>query len=134
MTKQLRHYEIDKIIPQLRKLGIGFADFHSGNMMKRGTQYVINDLGRSRSGGAEPPVLERIVRLVLKELDSPTPGNFSGLGGTQTGLRGGSSAWSAPIDCNDEDEEEEPLWQNQLRGLQQIDRRSPDEIPKSLRR
>ncbi len=132
--KLLKHYEIDKIIPQLRKLGIGFADFHSGNMMKRGTQYVINDLGRSRSGGTEPPMLERVVSLVLKELDSPTPGNFSGLGGSQTGLRGGSSSWSAPIDCNDEDEEEEPLWQNQLRALQPIDRRSPDEIPKSLRR
>lgn len=131
----MRHFQMDKIIPQLRKIGIKFGDFHSGNLMKRGDQYVINDLGRSKSAGQEPPVLEIVEGAFLRELGVPSPGNFGGLGGTQTSLRGGSSGWSSPMDrITADDEEDEVLWQNQLRGMQPVDRRDPDEVPASLRK
>lgn len=127
--KLMKHYQIDKILEQLRHLGIKFADFHSGNLMKRGSTFVINDIGRSRSTGDEPPVLEGLVETILAELAGGSAGSSMGMGGSTMNVRGGSSAWSAPRKMADDAEEE--LWQNQLVGLQPIDRRKPEDVPKS---
>ncbi len=62
-------FSIDTIIPELRALRIEFADFHGKNMMKRGSDFVINDLGQSNSpGGPTPPVLENLVESLIGSL------------------------------------------------------------------
>jgi hypothetical protein len=101
---QLKHFQIDKIIPQLKHLGIDFGDFHSGNLMKRGPLYVINDIGRSRSGGAEPPVLERAIEHIVKEM-----GPFTGIGDSHSGLSAGSSSWSSAKSRVRDDDRDEPV-------------------------
>ncbi len=52
-------FNVGVIVDELRGMQIKFADFHGKNMMKRGGTFVINDLGKGRSPGAQPPVLER---------------------------------------------------------------------------
>lgn len=107
----LEHFSIPEICKELSSKGISFFDYHSENLMKRGSTYVINDLGRSdMKGGAEPPLLEKIAESVLDEF-----GPFSGPGNTAVGAKAGRSAWSASINQVDPDSEE--LWQNQLKRL-----------------
>ena len=49
------------IADDLHAAGVKFLDYHVGNIMKRGSQFVIIDLGLSQvaGGGQEPPVLEK---------------------------------------------------------------------------
>jgi hypothetical protein len=58
----LKKYDIDKMMDELYQRGIGFHDYHAGNIMKRGSgTYVIADLGVSYvPDGVEPPVMERV--------------------------------------------------------------------------
>lgn len=77
-------YQMPEIVRDLRSMGVQFADFHSGNVMKRGDTYVINDLGKSKSPAqADPPMLETssvlqaIVEVVVEDALSklgPTTG------------------------------------------------------------
>lgn len=49
-----------KIAANLHKAGIQFHDYHEGNLMMRGHELVVVDLGKSKVvGGAPPPVVER---------------------------------------------------------------------------
>lgn len=64
----MKKYGVDEMIRDLRSAGISFTDYTAGNLMKRAGQYVINDLGKSRTNGAEPPRLERLVRDIGKSL------------------------------------------------------------------
>ena len=90
----LRRFQLDKMLQELRGADVKFYDFHSGNIMKRGSTYVVIDLGRSDSGGAQPPVIERVVEMVLAEIGVTMA---SGPGSSQTGLRGGTSGWAAGV-------------------------------------
>lgn len=128
---EMKRFNMDKIIPQLRRLGIQFADFHSGNLMKRGGQYVIADLGVSQSRGPMPPVLEGIVKKIIEDMGGYTGGAMYGRGGATCGPKGGSSPWSSPMDMmtDDDVEDENPeehLWQKQLTQLQPIGRHKAD--------
>jgi len=116
--KTAEHFKLREMIQDLKSLGIEFSDFHSGNVMKRGNDYVINDLGRSGGGldksgikhleSKNPDdVLESITEMVISEL-----GAMNGYGFSQTGLNAGSSAVSRFKNRVDPDSEE--LWQNQL--------------------
>lgn len=61
-------FDMDGMFKELASQGIEFADYHPGNMMKRGSDYVVIDLGMSRSPGAEPKALEGIVKGVVESL------------------------------------------------------------------
>jgi cytidyltransferase-like protein len=105
----LRKFQMDRIIPELRQLGIKFLDFHGENMMKRGSDYVINDLGLSESRGKEPPLLE-ILRRALLENPISTLGGASPTNG---------SAWSRPWGHlhDPDDEDDDGWWQRDLKRL-----------------
>ncbi len=124
VTALLKKFNVDKMITELRQLGIGFSDFHAGNVMKRGSQYVINDIGRSRSKGGEPPVLEKMVVSALEEIG----GGFAPMGQSMTGVNAGSSDWSSgDRRMTDDDEPGEIQWQNKLtRVLPPPNRGTPD--------
>lgn len=115
----MRKFNIDLMIADLRSLGINFADFHGDNVMKRGSTYVINDIGRSRSKGAEPPIFERIISKIVEAISS-TGGTMYGTPGShQVGARSGSSGWSAPShNMTDDDDEGQGYWQKNLKNLQ----------------
>jgi len=89
---QLRKFNVDRMIDELRSMGVQFADYHEGNIMKRGGHFVITDLGKAVAFGGNPPVLERSARPAFNEAStgfSPTD-----LGGQHVGAKAGSSAWS----------------------------------------
>lgn len=119
----MKKFQMDKMLQELKANGITFYDFHSGNMMKRGGQYVVTDLGRSNSRGTEPPVMEAIVEAILQEIGITF--NTNSPGGTQAGLRAGSSGWSSPQEMYNDDDvrlaREEPdefaMWSDQLKGF-----------------
>lgn len=72
-TAFLKHYNIDKIMSDLKKAGIGFADYHSGNIMKRENTFVINDLGRSDVQlNKEPAKLEGVIYEALSNIGGVT--------------------------------------------------------------
>lgn len=85
-------YQIPEMMRELHGLGVKFADYHGGNLMKRGPTYVINDLGRSESPSKKrPPTLDNVVAEVVGKLvEQP----FDGIGNSMTGVRAGSSAVS----------------------------------------
>jgi hypothetical protein len=129
-----RKYQVPEILKDLGRLGITFYDLHEGNLMKRGGSYVVTDLGRSDSGGAEPPVLERIISSVLDSLLEAGPSganaaNFTQPGGQSSSTKGGSSAWSSGAgNMTPEDEEEGNDRYNKFsRRLQPITHGHPDE-------
>jgi uncharacterized protein YqgV (UPF0045/DUF77 family) len=105
-------FKVPEMMKELHSLGIKFADYHGGNMMKRGAEFVINDLGRSESPSKiEPPKLGEIVNKVVESLLREFAMSNAG-----TGMAAGSSAWSShknPVDPNSKE-----LWQNQLDDLQ----------------
>lgn len=113
----MKKYNLDKIIPELRSVGIQFADFHSGNMMKRGSVYVINDLGHSRGADKEPVTLEGIIEHVMTEL-AGGGAMFTGPGSADTTLRRGSSAWSSHMSKITDPEDETGDRTHGMRGLQ----------------
>jgi hypothetical protein len=90
----LKKFQFEEILKDLKSADVQFYDFHPGNLMKRGSTYVITDLGRADSRGAEPPIMEKIVETIIKEIGVTF--TTSGPGGTQTGTRAGSSGWSSP--------------------------------------
>lgn len=52
-------FHIDKIHQSLMDVGIHFHDYHSGNLMMRGNEYVLIDPGLSKvTNGEDPPILE----------------------------------------------------------------------------
>ncbi len=58
--RTLERYQLPEMMDEVMRRGIGFHDYHSGNIMKRGSDYVIADLGVSKAHDAlDPPVLER---------------------------------------------------------------------------
>lgn len=71
----LDKFNIGDMHDELVNYGIEFSDFYGGNVMKRGSNYVINDLGRSGgSGQNEPPrnlehVMREEIRRLVEEVD-----------------------------------------------------------------
>ena len=58
-----------QINDELHSLNIVFLDFHGENVMKRGSDYVMIDLGAaSKSPGTEPPTLEKVVKETISGL------------------------------------------------------------------
>lgn len=113
IDKTLRKFKIPEMFKDLRTLGITFSDYHEGNVMKRGSEYVINDLGRSEGGLAQDiPDLEEIVSATIREV------LFAGPGNTQVGTRAGSSMQSRPLHPEDPDTQE--IWQDKLPNMQPI--------------
>jgi len=55
---QLEDLEMNDMVDQLNTANVEFEDYHPGNIMMRGTNFVITDLGFSQSPGADPDVLE----------------------------------------------------------------------------
>ncbi len=118
-------YKVPEMMKELRSAGIKFADYHSGNLMKRGSQYVINDIGRSKTTSqSEPPTLGEIVEMIIGSLKNESP-FAGGFGSTQSGVQAGSSAWSSSKNRPDPNVPE--LWQNQLTDLQTFHSGSADE-------
>ena len=94
VEETLTRFNLPGIMKDLKTAGIEFVDFHSGNIMKRGGKYVINDLGRSDSTStAQPPKLktEDVIVDVFQKLFEDA---FTGLGRSGTGMKAGSSQWS----------------------------------------
>lgn len=123
IERGLKKYQIDQMMAELKQANIMFADYKGDNIMKRGGEYVLSDPG-GRTNGGEPPVLEKIMETIISEIGiTMTPG--SGPGGTQAGLRAGSSGWSSPQNMfTDEDvaayqeaPEEFELWSDKLKGV-----------------
>jgi hypothetical protein len=53
-------YKLPETFQDLKKIGVKFTDYHEGNVMKRGSDYVLIDLGVSEvEGGGNPPKLEQ---------------------------------------------------------------------------
>jgi hypothetical protein len=105
-----KKYQIGEMIKEVRSQGLTFIDYHDGNIMKRGSSYVINDLGGSEGGGNEPPVMESFVKAIISEI-----GAFTGPGNTRTGMSAGSSKWSSgqtQLDTSIED-----TWQNNFNNF-----------------
>lgn len=122
IESRFKKFNFDKIITQLRELGIDFIDFHSGNLMKRGSQYVLVDMGFSEAPqNEEPPALESIIREVAQAIleDASGAGAMGGVPGSfQVGTKAGSSGWSAPSsNMTDDDEEGEVQWQDKIDPL-----------------
>lgn len=130
--EQMERFNLDRIIPQLRSLGIKFADFHAGNLLKDGTKYVIADMGGGEHPGAdEPPELKpeamvkEIVDSLVEDMAGYTGGAMHGMGGQSCSPKGGSSAWSSSMDMMtdqdvDDENPEDHIWQKQLTKLQPI--------------
>jgi nicotinamide mononucleotide adenylyltransferase len=64
-------FDIPKMMEELNSNGIQFFDYNEGNIMKRNNKYVVTDIGHSKSSGAEPLVLEKIIKSVLQEVKRP---------------------------------------------------------------
>ncbi len=111
-------YKINEMMKELKSLRIKFADYHAGNVMKRGSEYVINDLGRSETPSkTQPPQLESVSEVVSSFLITTlAESGFAGPGNTAVGMKAGSSAWSAAKNRVDPNSKE--LWQNSLIDLQ----------------
>lgn len=85
ITFSLKELKVDQMMKELRQVGIEFADYHEGNIMKRQGDFVINDLGLSKSNGAAPPILEKIMSTLMNDI-------AFGFGSSQIGAQG--SQWS----------------------------------------
>lgn len=112
----MQKFKMADMMSELKGLGIKFADYHGGNLMKRGGDYVINDLGRSESTSKKvPPMMEDIVSKIIEDF---------GFGSSAVGLKAGSSAWSASKNRVDPNSKE--LWQNQLNRMEPFHSGSAD--------
>lgn len=76
----MQKYSIPEMVDELRKNGIYFADFHSGNVMKKGSIYVINDLSKSRTQNGS-----KMGDMTMLEFGGIPGGGFA---------KSGSSSWS----------------------------------------
>jgi cytidyltransferase-like protein len=67
IEKLEQKYHVDKMVEELNSIGIKFLDYHSGNIMKRGDEYVVIDIGYSDVvNGKEPDVLESIIKEITE--------------------------------------------------------------------
>lgn len=88
IVSKLKELRVPEMVDDLRQAGIQFGDYHEDNLMKRGNEFVINDLGSSKvAGGGDPPVLEKMIRTIMD-------GFGDGMGLHAVGARAASSAWS----------------------------------------
>lgn len=86
----MKKYQMPEIMRDLKAAGIKFIDYHGNNLLKRGNDYVVMDLGRSQSAGAEPPIMEQITRRIMKEIakkQGSAPSRRKGTGSTNGGKR-----------------------------------------------
>jgi len=112
----MQKFKMSDMMSELKGLGIKFADYHGGNLMKRGGDYVINDLGRSESTSNKvPPMMEDIVSKIIEDF---------GFGSSAVGMKAGSSAWSTSK--NQVDPNSKELWQNQLNRMEPFHSGSAD--------
>lgn len=104
VISRLQQFGVREMSRELQSVGIQFADYHEGNLMKRGGQFVITDLGASKSKGPEPDVFEGIIQgIVERVLDEiGGHGNSFGLGSSQAGVRAQSSSWSSGANIGSE--------------------------------
>lgn len=58
ILKMLQKYQVPETVDELRSNGVQFADYHSGNVMKRGGDYVITDLSMSKTPGGSPDKID----------------------------------------------------------------------------
>ena len=85
----IRKFCLKEMAAELEAAGVhDFHDFHPGNIMKRGTTYVLIDPGYSRPTGGEPPILEVGIGSYPQNMQ-PRPGGNYGRMGNQSG------AWSS---------------------------------------
>lgn len=69
IVNKLKELKIDEMVADLRRVGIQFADYHEDNIMKRGNEFVINDLGSSKTGGGGVvPVLESCISAFTSDI------------------------------------------------------------------
>jgi cytidyltransferase-like protein len=69
-VEMMKKYDIPGIMRDLKAVQIKWMDWHGNNILKRGNDYVIMDLGRSKSAGQEPPLLEKIVDTVIRNISA----------------------------------------------------------------
>lgn len=73
-----KEFNIPEMMKELKSQGISFFDYNDGNIMKSNGQYVITDLGYSKSSGEEPTVIESITEKIIKEITSTTVAVYAG--------------------------------------------------------
>ncbi|MHA2047013.1 MAG: hypothetical protein ACW99G_19665, partial [Candidatus Thorarchaeota archaeon] len=62
-------YNVRASWEELKGKGITFSDYQADNLMKRGSEYVLIDIGLSNvAGGSEPPTLEGLRRVIQNEV------------------------------------------------------------------
>ena len=123
LETRLRHYQIDQMMKDLRSAGVQFADYKGDAIRKRGPNYVLSDFGGGGANGPQPPLVEKMVEAIMNEIGITF--NTNTPGGTQSGLRAGSSGWSAPMNRYTDDDvraaREEPdefeLWSDKLKNI-----------------
>lgn len=115
--KLMIKYQVDKIVSELRTNGIEFADLKSENLMKKGQNYVVVDLGMSNGTNAiEPPVLEQMIIKAVIEAGVPaSPTSFA-----SPSARVQSSPWSSGNTLEPKEDEIEDTGHEQL---QQVSRK-----------
>lgn len=124
LEARLRHYQIDLMMKDLHSVGVSFADYKGDAIRKRGPNYVLSDFGGGEASGTPAPLLEQLVDEIINEIGITF--NTNTPGGTQTGLRAGSSGWSAPMNMYTDDDveaarenpDEFEVWSDKLARLQ----------------
>jgi len=111
-------YNVPNIMKDLKKMGIKFSDYHGTNIMKRGNEYVIADLGGAASASIKIPVLE-MVNVVVSDIVNEL-GIFTGNSDTTVGARAGSSQWSKGRQLDASSGSLDGQWQNQLKGFPKL--------------
>jgi len=66
--RTLSKFSVFEMLDELRENHIDWMDLSSGNVMKRGNEFVAIDLGVSDSEGPEPDVIERVMENVITNL------------------------------------------------------------------
>lgn len=66
----MRKYSIDKMIDELSRAGVAFADYKGDNLGKKGNQYILLDIGTNSEAGQKPPPLgESLMETAWPEAD-----------------------------------------------------------------
>lgn len=99
LVEKIKKYNLNDMIDELNKYNIKFLDYHTKNIMKRKTgEYVLLDLGFSKSIGAEPEIIEKLSKIVEKNIKEFMAGastlNTTNLGNSHMGSRSQASGWS----------------------------------------
>ena len=118
-----KKFEVDKMMRELSTIGVGYSEYHSGNIRRRGKMYVVVDLGKSYTHGPEPKLLPKnqkdemieephqrvsavhIADAIIRELAGSTSAQFTQPGGACSGRSGQSSGMIAGVGAvKDEDD------------------------------